>query len=341
MLVCIISDTHIHPFARFGHSPGSNNARVKISLSCLDSAIGICKQLGIKHLIHAGDVFHARDLQRYPVFNQVFDKFRSLSKEVSLHFLVGNHDIVDDKGTLTIDSFRSFAEVYPDSAYVPELNVAFLPFVTNSNSLITIISQIPKEACIIGHFGVHGAQVGSAIHSADRDIEPEHFSEFKSTLLGHFHKVQKVGPVQFLGVLTPLDFNDLNQPGSFWTLNTDTGEAKRFILQGCPLFVEFDPLLTPDSETFIKTVKQNYVRMRVAQSEVWVKLLKKYNAAGWEWVGVKEETESSQQRIRDIKTLTLGDILKEYIEINPPIDPQLTKDKVLKTGLEVLQKVSM
>lgn len=330
MKVCIISDTHIHPFTSFATGTGANNSRVQTSLDALDQVYKYCLANSIKHLIHAGDLFHARDHQRFPIFNAVADKLRDMSQDLFITLIVGNHDIVDREGTTSVHALGNieFVNVITKTTITSD-GLLLIPYTTNYEHLR--VGSVDDKYCVIGHLDLQGASIGSATHITDKGLPANFFAGYKKVLLGHYHKCQQVSENTFyVGALTPVDFGDKNQEGRFCTLDTETGEVQWLTIK-CPQFIEWDATFSThitDADKFL----DNYVRVFGESSPEILQMLE--GAAAYEFVP-KPKEEVSVERIQNIESMNWPELIKRYVSIRKPSN--LNNDQLVKLGLELLQ----
>lgn len=334
MKVCVIADTHIHPFANFSEGVGVENSRVKISLDALDQVRRFCIDTGIHEVIHAGDLFHARDHQRYPIFNAVFDALAKFSEsKIHVTLIAGNHDIVDKSGTLTLHSLRSTAGVYSEFKVLSGLKLCLIPYTTDYEELTKNLEGVPSDHCVIGHLDLVGAKVGSANYVVPEGFSPEIFKRFQRVLLGHYHVEQFLTPtLSYIGALTPVDFGEEGQAGGFYVLETLTGKVTRHTVN-CPKFVSVDPSIEwgeTDLQTF---VKGNYVRVLGKHDAIWDSRLKAAGAASWEW-RAKVEAVQSTSRIGGIQDMTWPETVQAYVKQQSTSD--LDIEKLGSVGMKLL-----
>lgn len=315
MKIAVIADSHIHPFSNFGKGVGSENSRVRVSLDALDQVLTFCLANKITHLVHLGDVFHARDLQRYQIFNVVYDKFKEFrDKGLEVHIVVGNHDMADVKGTLTI---HALGEVVTriwstEIGYDAGLETYFMAYTKEYDHLIEhCIPSIPNEAIIFGHLDIVGAHVGSAMYVQENGLPWKLFERFKQVLLGHYHLRQPLGKNgYYVGALTPVDFGEAYQTGGFCTIDTKTAEVEFFDIK-CPRFMKFDPA------EGVKNVAGSYVRMLCKPDPEWEKWLGDNGAVAWDWHPSVEQ-EEDKSRIPEISSMRQSQVVQKYVEMNTP-----------------------
>lgn len=334
MKIAMIADTHIHPFTSFGVGTGSGNSRVQTSLDALDQVLNYCKSKGITTLVHAGDLFHARDHQRFQVFNAVRDKLMEMSQYLTIHLIAGNHDIVDRQGTLSIHSLQSDnyhgIRVYGSAASIssgPE--IILIPYENNFEDLNHLLWELPKSNCIIGHLDVHGAEIGSTMFPSDKGLDRKVLEKFKAVLLGHYHRHQHLGGnAYYVGALTPIDFGDKDQGGEFCILDTETGQISRIPIQ-CPKFI--DGLGTERNRDF-SSITGNYVRVHCEHTPEWDDIMSVARPAGVEYIPLTEEP-VGESRIVDIDQLNIPEMIKQYVEVRKPSG--LDTEELLAVGNEL------
>jgi len=343
--ICVIADTHIHPFASFATGVGATNTRVQNSISALQQVHEFCKQNHIETLVHAGDLFHARDYQRFAVFNCVYDQLARMAVDLSIHLIAGNHDIVDKQGTLSLHAFANIegVEVYGPSTVGasarivkdPIHHLLFIPYTTCFDHLTTILNSFEsRNWCIIGHLDVQGAQAGSAMFQSPNGLALNVLSRFRRVLLGHYHKRQALSEkVYYVGALTPVDFGDVDQEGGFCVLDTETDEVIWHTIK-CPRFVRITiPQGSSMTDAQSKLVPGNFIRIEGEQTKEVNEALMAVGVAACEFVVPPKEVKTVA-RIAEVDQLGWPELVDKYIEINYPA--KLDRAQLARLGMELL-----
>ncbi len=341
MEFALISDTHIHAFQAFGEGSGSSNSRVQESMKALDFVTNECVRRKITTLIHAGDVFHTRDYQRFPVFNTVLDKFKFMhSQGLDIHIVVGNHDIVDSEETLTLHALRPFATVHTEPILLPD-NILLLPYTTDYETLSASINRERKidtdgNIIVIGHVPLKGMQMGGTKSTSGWDIE--NLDGYGVAYWGHYHTHQSlIGIGQIIGPLTPVDFGELDQQGQFLIVNTAKPMHPEVVPTKAPMFVDAelpDPSNKPALVQLAKRIKGNYIRAFHVVDAQWEDWLTQNGARG---VVFKPPSfaSSTESRISGIEKMGWHDQVTAYVDNNLP--DGLDGKKLVSIGNELLK----
>jgi DNA repair exonuclease SbcCD nuclease subunit len=195
---------------------------------------GYCRVNGITQLIILGDFFDNRNYLSVKMLDIVEKEILGIDMEVVL--LVGNHDTLY-RNTNAVSSPRL---VFKDATnikvidsvkelYIDDTKCLMLPWINKENytKSITAVKKTEAEYCF-GHLELNDFEMTSGI-KCTTGLNPSLFKKFKAVYTGHFHLVQDVGNIHYLG--------------SFYqTTWTDCGNQKRiyvveenFVLKPVPM----------------------------------------------------------------------------------------------------------
>ena len=193
--------------------------------------IPFIKNYGIKDVICLGDTFDKRKSINFMSLDEAKEMWFSPlnSMGVTMHMLVGNHDIYY-KNTLRINAPRELLGEYDNirvydtatSVDFDGCNILLLPWICDGNRDGTYgeISNSSADVCM-GHLELDGfeAHPGAVMTGG---MDPNIFGKFKKVFSGHFHQKSKKGNIQYLGNPYQLYWNDYAQKRGFHIFDTDT-----------------------------------------------------------------------------------------------------------------------
>lgn len=314
-----ITDTHDHQWTAFATGQGVENSRLKRSNRVIDEAVDFCLQKGITEVIHGGDVFHSRVVNRYECFNPTYEKYRRFKENgIRLRIQRGNHDdVTKDGSTTTIDSFVDIAEVIKTPTVCVEEGIAFLPYSSDSEWIRQWLRDFPdpQNYILLAHIDVLGAEAGLNWIS-DKGIDREELAKFKLVLMGHYHKCQQLAPnVFYTGCSIPQDFTEINQPGRMLIFDTDgrmewyTTSAPKFVVWN-PNFTEIIP--TGDQDPLYNS----YVKVLAEPNPGIDDILKQRGAVGWIYKPEKKAVQTKQREGNISAGADLNSVVRTYATLH-------------------------
>jgi exonuclease SbcD len=195
----IITDTHLTPYNQ------------EANFQAYQGAFNLAKSLGLKRVLHAGDVFESRKAQPQDNLNFFEDILDDVfSKEIQLWAIPGNHDKVSYTSKRSyLDPFKHHPHfrLFRERTMVNAGGhfLSFMPFFRETDTLIPIIEGMESMVSAvkdansamkvvgIGHFGINGVMNNDGT-LVDNPIVPDLFSDFDIVLMGHYHDASHIQP---------------------------------------------------------------------------------------------------------------------------------------------------
>jgi DNA repair exonuclease SbcCD nuclease subunit len=184
---------------------------------------GYCRNNDVQQLIILGDFFDNRNYLAVKILDIIKKQILGIHMEVIL--LVGNHDTLY-KNTNSVntprlifgaaDNIRVIEQV--EELYVDDVKCLFLPWINKENyaKSMAAIKKTDADYCF-GHLELAGFEMTSGIKCTN-GLNAALFKKFKAVLTGHFHLVQKVGNIQYLGSFYQLTWADCGDQKRIYTL---------------------------------------------------------------------------------------------------------------------------
>ena len=205
-----------------------------------------CKEAGIKHVLHLGDLADRRRFINVNTLRRMQNDFlKPLKKSgMKMDLIVGNHDTYyKDTNELNLPSLLLAHEkninVIPEAREIEREGVRFacLPWICKSNREASMAFLGASTASIaLGHVELKGFRIfGSDISS--RGMESSTFSKFDKTFLGHYHTRSYQNNIHYLGTPYQLTWIDHGDMKGFHIYDTDTGKLE-FISNPVNNFIE-------------------------------------------------------------------------------------------------------
>ncbi len=158
-----------------------------LASAALRAALQKALDLGVP-LIICGDLNDTKAILRGEVVNAILDLLKEFS-EVEVFILVGNHDMLNQKGQAhSLNFLRPFAVVIDEMCDIAQLDVTMIPYQDDPETLRGLLSRVDPGSTIIMHQGIQGAEMGEYVVDKS-SIEPEALAPFR-VISGHYHKHQ-------------------------------------------------------------------------------------------------------------------------------------------------------
>lgn len=170
-------------------------------------------------LIIAGDLLDGKSIIQGKVANRLIEIFSS-NNMVKVYILVGNHDLLNEKGTEHALNFLDPYALIIDEFMDNYSGIYYLPYYSDQEKLKATLKRIPDNSTIICHQGVQGANMGHYIQDTS-SISLEYFKNFR-TISGHYHKKQDLENFSYLGSPYTTSFSEAGDgPKGFSVLYDD------------------------------------------------------------------------------------------------------------------------
>ena len=220
---------------------------VHFSLSSLEIAdrafrlaIDKAQVLGVD-LISCGDLLTDKAMLRAEVVNRLIQTMKyAATKKVEVFCLVGNHDLLNEKGTENALNFlHELENVYVISETQTIKGLGFIPYQSSTTRFLDAVQSFPDGAVIVAHQGTHGGQLGHYV-SDQTSFDPQSVHRLRRVFLGHYHAGYELLNTVSIGTPYTTSFGEANDiPKGFIILNEDgsyervpTNLRKHVILEG-------------------------------------------------------------------------------------------------------------
>jgi len=207
---------------------------------------------GIDVFVIAGDVFHTKSIIHALAQSLLLDFLNKYNDRIHFIIIDGNHDVSSKSGTgvsglKCLDSVRNVAMVH-DEAFIE--NIYFVAW--NDKTFNRIKNG--KDDYLVAHFGLNEAELNSGI-SIVSDLGLNDIKQYKTALLGHYHKPQEVGNVVYVGSPIQLDWGEKNEEKRFLIVDTVAHTIDSIPTEGYKKHFDFE--LTKESkDEVIKMAKK-------------------------------------------------------------------------------------
>ena len=165
------------------------------------------ERLGVP-LVIAGDLNDTKAILRAEVANQLISIFKY--SNCKKYVLVGNHDLVNEKGSEhSLNFLEPYATIVDDPRVFPDLpEVFFVPYQSDTEKLSRILKAPRTEKIYVMHQGFKGAFMGDyVVDKTSISVEEVRHAKVFS---GHYHRHQDLGTVTYIGNPFTVSFGESN-----------------------------------------------------------------------------------------------------------------------------------
>lgn len=206
-----------------------NINNLELSSLALQKAIQTAEVLSLP-LVIAGDLNDTKSLIRGEVANRLIEIFKAA--QCPVHIIVGNHDLLNEKGSEHSLNFLApyVTNIISGLVYIPGIaeNVYCLSYQNDADNFKRMFTLIEPGSILICHQGFQGAFMGDYIVDKT-SVDPKQLGNTK-IISGHYHKHQDIENVTYIGSPYTMSFGEANDGGKgFLILNSD-GTFKRVLL---------------------------------------------------------------------------------------------------------------
>lgn len=201
-----------------------NVKNLALSTTALTQAMQFAKDLEVP-LVVAGDLHDTKAIIRAEVANVLLDMFKDFNQYNDAFILVGNHDLVNEKGTAHgLNYLRQHAIIMENWGIHAQLDkVLFIPYQSDPAAYKSACRALDRfntpYNMIVCHQGFAGANMGDYIQ--DKSAVGCEFAQVP-TISGHYHKHQTLGNVTYIGNPYTMSFGEANDgPKGFLVVNED------------------------------------------------------------------------------------------------------------------------
>jgi len=244
-----------------------NVNNLEIATTALKLALWKAKELEVP-LIIAGDLHDTKAIIRGEVANRLLEIF--YDSEVQTYILVGNHDLLNEKGKdngLNYLNVRNvFVVSHATSVFCPK-QIYLVPYQNTPEAFKDALQSIPKGSIVVAHQGVKGAFMGDYVQDKT-SIDPSELEGYR-IFSGHYHKHQTIGSLTYLGSPFTHTFGEANDgPKGFLVVNED-GSYEQIVLNlRKHVIIDID---VSDTDTSLKGLNQDdlvWLKIRGPESEL-------------------------------------------------------------------------
>lgn len=246
MKVVILGDTHFGSGYSMGymHQYRRINTRLLDFSNTFDSIIDYMVNNSVSHFVITGDIFEHRRPQasELSIFSEKIHRLEEFG--IYTHIVIGNHDLIREQKTTTIDVLKNLklpkTFIYSDIESIScndggkdIINLIFFPFrtrhmlncTTNEEAVNRLSERLQYEIkgisnngkkVLVGHLMLQETKLGNTVleGNAGEVILPcNMFSDLDAVVMGHVHQhqvIQKNPFITYIGSMERKDFGESN-----------------------------------------------------------------------------------------------------------------------------------
>lgn len=226
--IAILSDPHFHNYKQHSSLIGGVNSRLLDISKAVEEAFHKAADLGCKHMMIPGDVFHVRGTIKTGVLNHVMNLFDIQTGWHGMEVLMipGNHDMEDySGGPHALEPFgfiKGCTIAMSEGAMFADRLVVAIPYQPTTALFESEYERLDahKADLVMIHQGIDEAR--PTLNMPETGISA---SQFKQTVVaGHYHLPKLMGKVLSVGAPIQHSFGDEGQDRGFWVLDGDEFE---------------------------------------------------------------------------------------------------------------------
>ena len=286
------------------------------------------KEKGIDTIIQLGDWWDNRNNINVKAMNEVYDLLSNEFKDFKLYILLGNHDLYY-KSTTDTHSLQMFKQ-FDNITIVDKIqkvnfdgrDIMLTPWIIDFDEFYQEISNNDYSCDVCcGHFEMKGFKLNNKVKAMDGMDCNVFFNNYKLIFSGHYHtkskKKRNDSTIQYVGSMSHLTRSDIGDKRGYYILDTDTldyefvenkkslkyikvrypAKVTKRLIEGNIVDVEVEP-----DEHFNDDEFQSYLNEIENLGPVFPPIP--------QYIG----TLFSSTEDVDIETLTIMEIIKEYVE---------------------------
>jgi len=257
-----------------------NVNNLELASTALQAALDKSEELDIP-LVIAGDLHDTKAIIRAEVANRLLNILNKAKME-KVYILVGNHDLINEKGEehgLNYLSSHAWVISSPVSLTIEDREVMFIPYQNTVQKFKTALAKAPKGSLIVCHQGVQGAHLGD--YAQDKtSIEAGALNDY-TLVSGHYHRHQTVGTLTYIGSPFTHTFGESSDGDKGYLIVADDGTFTRVILNlrrhrkyGCRVDgLEALESVTPTDLLWLQVTGTNEELRKIDKTEIGMHLL--------------------------------------------------------------------
>jgi len=335
MKLAITGDWHLSNYNDKTDEASNLPDRLDKIKTAIYNMVSKCTELGIDHIIIAGDLLHGKSVIYAIAQSVLLDFFRD-HKNTKFIIIDGNHDL-SGRGNKVVSALKSI-DHEPNVTRISEPlkvgNIFFVPFMYDLSKVI----KSNSAKYLISHFGLSEGMLNSGISVVSDISVKDLIGKYNTVILGHYHKPQEIIRddirVYYTGSPIQLDWGEKGDEKRFLILDTETDEVQSILTEGYRKHFALQ-INTENKKEIIQKAKE----LKSQGHNIRLEKVDSVDLKDDIEFRVIDKTRFDNVTNRGITTsMTTDERLKKYLEIK-----QISKDKAskyLSVGLNIINSCS-
>lgn len=285
----------------------------------------------IRKVAILGDVNDTKQFASVDAFSE-FKKVLEQFPDIEFYIIPGNHDMTminkedteEDKLRTAIDLLKGPKNIITIDKPTIIDNMTFVPY-----TYIDKIDQLETTDILLSHLGLSDAVLSNGRSIRNR-FSSGNFNRWKLTLLGHYHRPQKINNIYYIGSLIPLRRSEFAEDKRYICLDSETLEIESVNTEGYRKYYEFVIDESENVEDKIDMANKlredgNFVVIRNRTDKV---------INNPEGIKVIDEFEKTYQTRGLSGNMSDKELMNKYLEIERVQNTDI--EEFLKIGLEII-----
>lgn len=305
--------------------------------------------LGIKVILHLGDLFDRRKYINFVTLKRTRDMFLSKLQEYNIEMFIipGNHDVAF-KSTNTVNSLTTLLGEFADNVTIIEkptefnlggVRFAMIPWINpeNEDSILQFCRNSSAKI-LCAHLELAGFDFYKGT-KAEHGMSPKLFSRFDRVWTGHYHTQSEQDNVKYLGAPFEFTWSDWDDPKGFHIYDI-AADKLQFIKNK---FTLFEKIIYNDSLEKYKAELSSYDFSVLKNKIVRIFVSRKTDKALYDWfidevykqqyidLSIVEDYSEITYALSDMTEANSGSYqtTKEFIDVFiEKLDTDLDKDTI-------------
>ena len=319
----VFGDSHFYanPSKSYIKSSG-RSSWFQRQLDIAETIFNQAEDMGVKTIIHNGDLFHEKTRINIGLYTDVWQFFKKQSdKGFNIILNTGNHDLLTYNDS-ALQPFSDICKVISEPTIIKtdDTNLVFIPYGQEEDNL-ELPTEISMFNILFTHTDISGLKYGPTDYESGAPLKYQLLSDWGIIFNSHIHKPQELNNIVNVGSWLITDWGEVNENKRIILYEKEKWES---IPINGPEFITLDRL-TDKSKAKIATNSVDFFRIDVDSEQLIDPIFHQYNV-------FPRVTKTKKREIRLRETENVDDEIRKYVEI---IDSKLNKKKLLGIGLEI------
>lgn len=289
-------------------------------------------------LVVAGDTLDTKAILRGECVNRLIEVFTDpYCRAPKTYVLVGNHDLLNEKGSAhSLEFLTPYVSVVDTACICVDEKLYLIAYQTDSDQMLKKLSNTPAGYAVICHQGVVGAKMGHYTRDTT-SLPPEAFADFR-VISGHYHARQDIdtgkgNTFSYIGNPYTQNFGEANDPEKGFQILHDDGTLE-FVPTKLRkhVIIEIDVDVLPYGEMPVSTGDLIWLKLHGPKSALDAVDKKQLGLSEFGTENYKLDlipTDNTSVQVESVKDLTESELFDKLIDSTSESDDVKTYQKML------------